>query len=98
MGENNIDLSDLDVSVGVNVTHKPGADLSIHDYPLLVHAPGQHGPGVRTEDNGTPVADIVGKAAEMPDYDQLAEHFKTSRAHVEQAVAYAVAASPKTEE
>lgn len=32
---------------------------------------------------------------EMPSYDQLAEHFGTTAAHVAQAIAYVVAAGPR---
>jgi uncharacterized protein (DUF433 family) len=98
MSELNFQIEKLKASMGFNVTHKPGADLSVLDYPLLVYAPNQHGPGIRTEDKGIAVADIVNKAAEMPDYNQLAEHFGTTPDHIEQAIAYAVAATPSETE
>jgi uncharacterized protein (DUF433 family) len=73
------------------VTHVPGA-IRLDGFPLLVHAPAQHGPGIRTEDRGIPVADIVAAAAEQSDHDALAEHFETTAAHVRQALAYSLVA------
>lgn len=92
--DHNIDLADLKIDMAFATAKKPGG-VDLSGYPLLVYAPSQHGPGVRTEDIGVPVADIAAKAAEIPDYARLAGHFKTTPAHVEQAIAYAVAAQPK---
>ena len=86
-----IDLKELKLNLRAEVTHKPGA-VRLDGYPLLVYAPAQHGPGIRTEDNGTPVADIAVAAAETPDYNVLARKFKTTPEHVEQAIRYAYAA------
>lgn len=97
MADLTFDLGKLKLNLSMAVTHKPGADLSVHAYPLLVHAPGQHGPGIRTEDHGIAVADIVVKAAELPSYEALAAHFGTTPDHVAQAIAYAIAASPRPE-
>jgi len=75
------------------VTHKPGAVKLDHvKYPLLVYAPVQHGPGIRTEDNGSAVHDIAVMSVLLPDVAQLAAHFGTSVEHVRQAIAYAVEA------
>jgi uncharacterized protein (DUF433 family) len=73
----------------VAVLHKPGA-VRLDGYPRLVFAPMEHGPGIRTEDNGTPVADIAAAVAETPDYEALAAKFQTTPEHVAEAVRYAV--------
>jgi hypothetical protein len=76
------------VQATANVLHKPGA-VRLDGYPCLCFAPKQHGDGVRTEDNGTLVADIATAACETPDYEQLAKRFKTSPAHISDAIRYA---------
>lgn len=91
MSELDINLASLDLDGSARVLHKPGA-VRLDDYPLLVYAPDQYGPGICTEDNGTPVADICHALAETPDLDALAERLGTTPAHVRQAVAYAHAA------
>jgi hypothetical protein len=74
--------------IHAQVTHKPGA-LRLDGFPLLVHSPAQWGPGVRTEDNGTPVESIA--AAHAGDFAATATKFGTSEKHVRQAVAYTIA-------
>lgn len=69
------------------VAHKPGAPR-LDGFPLLAHAPAQWGPGVRTEDNGTPVAHIV--AAHAGDFAATAARFGTTEQHVRQAIAYSL--------
>lgn len=87
-----IDLSKLIQCEGkATVLHKPDA-VRLDGYPHLVYAPGQHGPGIRTEDNGTPVANIASAAAETPDYAALATRFGTTADHVADAIRYAVEA------
>lgn len=78
----------------VHCTHKPGG-VRLDGFPLLAYGPEQWGAdkGVHTEDNGTPVHAIATQAATMPDYVELAKHFKTTAEHVRQAIAYAVQAS-----
>jgi uncharacterized protein (DUF433 family) len=71
-----------------SVLHKPGA-VRLDGYPLLAYAPSQHGPGIRTEDNGTPVADIVTELAVNPSVQAVAAKFNTTAAHVADAVRYA---------
>jgi hypothetical protein len=88
-------LPKIEVSALAAVTHKPGA-VRLDGYPLLVYAPVQHGPGIRTEDNGTPVADIAVRASEVSDLAVLAAQFGTSAEHVRQAISYTLAALPKT--
>jgi uncharacterized protein (DUF433 family) len=88
-------LKQVKVSGDVAALHKPGA-VRLDDYPRLVYAPGQHGPGIRTEDNGTPVEDVAGAVAETPDYAALAAKFQTTPEHVAEAVRYAVAAGYAT--
>lgn len=83
-------LKTVKVSGDVEVLHKPGA-VKLDGYPLLVFAPIEHGPGIRTEDNGTLVSDIATAAAESPDFGQLAAKFGTTEAHVADALKYAVA-------
>lgn len=85
-----IDLTKLIRCEGkASVLHKPGA-VRLDDYPRLVYAPGQHGPGIRTEDNGTAVEDIATAAAETPSYDALAARFNTTVDHVADAIRYAI--------
>ncbi len=74
--------------------HKAIAE-SLRNFPLLVHAPDQHGPGVRTEDHGVAVDEIAKAAATVKDHKTLAERFKTSPDHVQQALKYAAAAKGK---
>jgi uncharacterized protein (DUF433 family) len=74
--------------IGLAVAHKPGAVL-LHRYPLLVYAPGQHGDFVATEDNGTDARRIARRAAEVPDRDELAAEFGTTREHVRDALRWA---------
>jgi hypothetical protein len=83
-------LKTVKVSGDVEVLHKPGA-VKLDGYPLLTFAPLQHGAGIRTEDNGTPVSDIADAAAASPDLGTLAAKFGTSEAHVADALKYAVA-------
>ena len=89
--ENVIKLEDVKVTGTAAVLHAPGA-VRLDDYPHLVFAPLQHGPGIRTEDNGTAVADIAAAAAETPDYAALAARFRTTADHVADAIRYALAA------
>jgi hypothetical protein len=78
-------------------------------YPLLVVAPLQeshahpafgredqvdHGPMLRTEDRGVPVADIAAAAGTTPDPGALAERFGTTAEHVRQALAYVAEHGP----
>lgn len=83
-------LKKVKLSGDVEVLHKPGA-VKLDGYPLLTFAPLQHGAGIRTEDNGTPVADIAVAAVQTPDLATLAAKFGTSAAHVADALKYAVA-------
>jgi hypothetical protein len=77
----------------LSVTAKPGAFKLDHvKYPLLVYAPLQWGPGIRTEDNGTLVHDIAVASSTVTDYDALARQFGTTGEHVRQAIAYALEA------
>ena len=93
--EFNIDLDKLvEVNAAVDVTHKPGA-VKLEDFPLLAYAPIQHGPGIRTEDNGTPVADLCNALAVNPDVEAVASKFGTTADHVRQAHDYAIAHLPK---
>jgi hypothetical protein len=70
----------------MTVTHAGGRRLD--GFPLLVEAPDQWGPGVRTENNGTAIADIV--AAHAGDWAATAAKFGVTEAHVRQAVAYSL--------
>lgn len=91
MSNLNAELADLKVTGEASVLHRPGA-IRLDGYTLLVHAPDQHGPGIRTEDNGTHVADLCAALAETPNLEVVAKRFNTSSSHVEQALAYASAA------
>lgn len=75
------------MQINANVDHKPDA-VRLDGFHLLTYAPEQWGPGVRTEDNGTPVDDIVAAAADEPDRAKVAEAFGTTPEHVKQALAY----------
>ncbi len=83
-----IKLPPVKVAVNLEALHKPNA-VRLDGYPLLTYAPSQHGEGIRTEDNGTPIEDIVAKLAETKDPAATARAFGTSVAHVGQAAAYA---------
>jgi len=75
------------------VTAKPGAIKLDHvKYPLLVYAPLQWGPGIRTEDVGALVYDIAVASSTVIDYDVLAAKFATTGEHIRQAIAYALEA------
>lgn len=75
------------MEMNAEVTHKPDA-VRLDGFHLLTYAPDQWGPGVRTEDNGTPVAEVVAAAAAEPDHEKVAEKFGTTAEHVKQALAY----------
>jgi uncharacterized protein (DUF433 family) len=108
-----LEAADLKLAAQFTCTTTPGA-IKLDAYPLLVHSPMQashnhpafkaqydplvHGALIRTEDRGVSVADIVVKAAEMPDTEALAKHFGTTSAHVRQAIDYAVATSAPASE
>lgn len=85
-------LKQLKVTGTATVLHKPGA-VRLDGFPRLCYAPGQWGPGVRTEDNGTPVADIAAAFVEASgNADAVAARFATTPDHVADAVKYAAAA------
>ncbi len=75
-------------AVSLDVQHKPGA-VRLDEYSLLVYAPNQHGPGVRTEDRGVRVSDIVAAFARLSDESKVAAELGTTAAHVDQALSYA---------
>jgi uncharacterized protein (DUF433 family) len=83
-------LKTVKVSGEATVLHKPGS-VRLDDYPKLAYAPAQHGPGVRTEDNGTPVADIAIEYAANPSAEAIAVKFGTTSDHVADAIRYAAA-------
>jgi hypothetical protein len=91
MSEASVPLGPVKIAADATVLHKPGAVL-LTGYPLLVYAPMQHGPGIRTENNGVPVADIAAEVAVNPDYVAVAAKFAVTVGHVEQAVDFAVKA------
>ncbi len=91
-----IDLDQLKASLTFKVGHKPGVER-LDRWPLLVHAPSQWGPGVRTEDHGIPVEDLAAAVAESPDYARIAHAFGTTADHVAQAVDYVIARAPVPE-
>lgn len=83
-------LPSYQVSAGLGVTHRPGS-IRLDGFPLLVHAPATWGEGVRTEDNGTSIGDILAASGLiLPDCEALARRFGTSARHVRQALAYAI--------
>lgn len=74
-------------------------------YPLLVHAPAHWGPGVRTEDHGIRVEDLVAdvakRAGEGAGPEEItaaiaatAAEWGTTPEHVEQACRYCLAIRP----
>lgn len=85
----NFDLSDLHLTLDLSCLHKPGV-LRLDGYPLLVYAPKQWGQGIRTEDRGIMVSDIIVKLSEIPDYRKVATYFQTTEDHIRQAVQYAI--------
>jgi hypothetical protein len=70
----------------LTTTHNGGPRLD--GFPLLCHAPDQWGPGIRTENNGTLVADIV--AAHVGDLEETAQKFGITADHVRSAIAYSI--------
>jgi len=87
----NIDIDKLvEVSAKVETLHKPGV-VKLDGFPLLVYSPTQYGPGIRTEDNGTTVADICNELAINPAAESVAAKFATTEDHVIQAHNYAIA-------
>jgi hypothetical protein len=91
MSEALIPIGPVTLAADATVLHKPGAVL-LTGYPLLVYAPNQYGTGIRTENNGTPVADIAAEVAVNPDYNTVAAKFGVTVDHVAQAVDFAVKA------
>jgi hypothetical protein len=91
MPTHQINPDDVKIAVNVSVLHNPGS-VRLDAYPLLVHAPGQHGPEVVTEDKGMPVSSICNALSVNPDVVSIAARFGTTPEHVTQAVAYAHAA------
>ena len=85
-------LKTVKVKGTVEVLHKPGA-VKLDGFPGLCYAPGQWGPGIRTENNGTPVADIATAYSEMSgNTDAVAAKFGVTVDHVVDAVKYAMQA------
>jgi uncharacterized protein (DUF433 family) len=75
--------------------HRPRVPLDHVSYSLLAwthHGHPKHGHDVFTEDGKASVTAIAQAAAESPSIDALAAKFGTSRAHVIQALDYAVEA------
>lgn len=83
-------LKQIKITGTATVLHKPGA-VKLDGFPLLAFAPSQHGPGIRTEDKGVPVADIATEYAVNPDAEAVAAKFGTTAAHVAEAIRYAAA-------
>jgi len=94
---NEIQLKNPSVSIHLDVLHKPGA-VRLDEYPLLTYAPMEHGPGIRTEDNGTLVSDIVVEYEKIGDNEKVAQKFMTTKEHVQQAIQFAASASRPVEE
>jgi uncharacterized protein (DUF433 family) len=92
----NIQLDKVKLVATAEVLHKPGVN-KLTGYPHLVYAPAQYGPGVRTENNGTPVADIAAEISVNPDVDAVAAKFGVTVEHVHDALRYAAAAGFITE-
>lgn len=90
-------MKNVKISGTATCLHKPGVEL-LDGYPHLVFAPLQYGPGIRTENNGTPVADLVNDLALGLSYDAVAEKHGVTHAHIEDAVRYATKAGYCTEE
>ncbi len=94
--DNDIPLERLVAALTFAVGHKPGVER-LDRWPLLVHAPSQWGPGVRTEDHGIAVEDIAAAVSQTPDYARIAEALGTTPDHVAQAVDYVIARAPVPE-
>lgn len=90
-------LKSLKVTGQARVLHKPGA-VRLDDYPRLVYALAQWGPGVRTEDKGVPVEDIARAVAGGASLDEAVAQFGTTPDHVADAVKYAQATGFLTKE
>ena len=81
-----IELKSEDVKVAATFgVVQAGGGLDLSAYPLLAYSEAQWGEGVRTEDNGTRVADIFARSRVQPDVIALAAFFNTTVAHVMQA-------------
>ena len=83
-----IKLSKVKLTGEASVFHRPGA-VRLDSFPLLSCSLKQWGEGVRTEDNGTSVAEIYRASVETPDFAELAKRFGTTAPHVIQAIQYA---------
>lgn len=83
-------LKSLKITGEISVLNKPGA-VNLGNYPHLAYAPSQWGPGVRTENNGTPVADIALAFSTHPNAEAVAAQFGVTVDHVNDALRYAAA-------
>jgi hypothetical protein len=87
----NVDLESVKLAGSAEVLHRPGA-VRLDEFPGLVFAPAQHGPGIRTEDSGASVEAICMAAAvateQGQDLDAIADRFRTSPEYVRQAIEY----------
>jgi hypothetical protein len=94
MADANIDLDVYHCAGTVECVGGKHPDPPLDEWPLLVWSPDheKHGKDVFTEDGAVTVADIATAACETPNYETLAERFKTTPEHVAQAVDYAIAA------
>jgi uncharacterized protein (DUF433 family) len=89
-------MKNVKISGTATCLHKPGVEL-LTGYPHLVFAPLQYGPGIRTENNGTPVAAIVDDVAAGLAYEAIAAKHGVTTAHIDDAVRYATKAGYCTE-
>lgn len=94
-----IQTDDVKVAIKATATRNPDA-IDLTNWPLLVHAPDQYGPGVWLEDGTTSVAEIVAAKAPaniriLDRYAALAGRFRTTKEHIRQALAYAAATQGK---
>jgi hypothetical protein len=90
MSDANVLLQSIEIKGEATVLHAPGA-VTLDAYPLLVYAPIHHGPAVCTEDNQTPVEEIVKAFAVNPNAVDVAALYHTTTHHVFQAIQYAQA-------
>ena len=76
--------------IRITGTARAGKAVVLHRYPLLVEAPAQHGPGIRLEDCGALMEDVLLAYEDEPDPALVARDLGTTAHHVNQAVQYAL--------
>jgi hypothetical protein len=75
------------IKLVATTTHPPGA-VRLDGFPRLAHAPKQWGEGIRTDDNGTPIVDLIAAVLAGQTFKGAAARFNTTADHAREAFAY----------